>query len=115
MNESYALLKRYAESAQWDQTLNLSRELIAANPDSCDLYQSAGLAALHLGNLGEAETYLNKALSLSPGDDGTFFLLSDLWLDKGDPEKAEEFINKAISLNPEEGDYWAQYSKICYS
>src|ERR1700720_751445 len=59
-----------------------------------------GLHALQVGNLGETQTHLTRALSIAPNFADGNYLMGVLLLRRNDSAKARTYLQKAVDLAP---------------
>ncbi len=68
----------------------------------------------HQGKIGEAETYYNNALELSPADQDTVIGLSDLYIKTDRTEQAIELLNSALETDPDNARYMDEIAVSYY-
>lgn len=86
------------------------RAAAAANPNALFVNAAAGVAAIHCGELDEAEDQLLRVIALSPLDPDTRFALCGLamiHIIRGDYEPALARAGHALAVNPHfDATYW---------
>ena len=91
--------KKSAESA--------FRELIAKDPDNAAALNYLGYMFADDGtNLDEAESLIQRALKLQPGNGGYLDSLGWVYYKKGQYKRAMEVLEKALALDKNEGVIW---------
>ena len=83
------------------QALENYQEAIAANPTDARLYYDLSLAHNALGNKGDQQQALAKAIELDPSLEKAHNDLGILYLNIAWYDKAEPSLTKAIELNPQ--------------
>ena len=107
-------VRRLLDLRMYSQALGQCRFLLQSDPDSAELHQLAGVAALEMRELQTAELHLDTAQTNDPEDADTFYFLARLWQERGFPRRAEENVQRALVLNPYAAEYWGQWSWISY-
>ena len=79
------------------------RPVVQALPNNALALQLAGAAEFRLGGLAQAETYLAKALQLSPDLPIAQRMLAQVYLRTGQPQKALTTIDPVLTRNPGPG------------
>jgi putative PEP-CTERM system TPR-repeat lipoprotein len=79
------------------------RPVVQALPNNALALQLAGAAEFRLGSVGQAETYLAKALQLSPELPIARSLLAQVYLRTGQPSKALATLEPVLQKNPGPG------------
>jgi tetratricopeptide (TPR) repeat protein len=82
--------------AALEKALSCYRESIERLPISSKSYQNAGLALLRLGRLPEAESTLERALTLTPNNLQVIGLLANFHMQAGNRDKAEALLDEAM-------------------
>lgn len=87
------------EGGKYQEAYNSYRQLISAIPeqDAENIYYPLAYVALHMGNIGEADSYVSKAMAARP-DMKTNMLKADIELAKGNIEAARMYSNAALRL-----------------
>jgi Flp pilus assembly protein TadD len=78
--------------------LGQAKELAANSPD---LLYKVGVAALGFGVFDEAQSSLEQAVKLKPGETSYLIALGAAWLKKPDVFTAEQFFRRALELQPD--------------
>ena len=81
---------------------------LAINPSVWLVYWRLGDSYMHLRRYDEAEKALKQALWLNDSFTGSYLMLGEIELQKGDPELARGFLERAAKLDP--GNYYVHYS-----
>ncbi|MBL8333499.1 MAG: PEP-CTERM system TPR-repeat protein PrsT [Rubrivivax sp.] len=79
------------------------RPVVQALPNNALALQLAGAAEFRLGGLGQAETYLAKALQLAPELPIARRMLSQVYLRTGQPQKTLSTLDPMLKSNPGPG------------
>lgn len=84
--------------------LKKARDLIGTNEDLLTFvlhaYNASGIQARKDGNFDKAVAELNKALAVSPDDEGILYNLARTNIEKVAWNAAEQFIRQALQVNP---------------
>ncbi len=72
----------------------------------------AGISALHLGRLDEAERFILEAIEIEPASVEAHFNLGSLYLLKGEREKARRAFERCLSLDPSFRDAGEELEKL---
>jgi tetratricopeptide (TPR) repeat protein len=104
--EAYAaFLKKAAESFAFQDRLQDTKEIfveiVKAEPDAQNPYNSLGVELRRKGDLGGAMHAYEQALLLSPQDEVVHYNIAKALYAIGDPAKASNFAREAMSINPE--------------
>ncbi|MDM8521742.1 tetratricopeptide repeat protein [Desulfococcaceae bacterium HSG8] len=93
----YHLRKRVYDQAM--EHFLISKDIYSGNPHPRTLY---GLAITHykLGNLAEAQKFIQEALSKSPFSANYHMILSLILLESGDTDASIEVARKSLELDP---------------
>jgi tetratricopeptide (TPR) repeat protein len=83
---------------QSEQARQLFDALLVENPDNVSTLVERGLLALDLQQVGEAETYLRRALALAPNQPEVHLALSRCYHAAGKTEEATKAYNKFTLL-----------------
>jgi protein O-mannosyl-transferase len=83
-------------AAALEDALSCYRQSIERLPISSKSYQNAGLALLRLGRLPEAESTLDRALTLTPNNLEVIGLLANVHMQAGNREKAGALLDEAV-------------------
>jgi len=86
-------------------SLDLYRELLAAEPDSARIQLNVGLSYAYLGRLAEAEPYFFRAIELEEARGvappaSAFYHLGQIRLQQGELAEAEADFRRAVELRP---------------
>ena len=100
------LVYDYALAAERIQKLDLMeselRKLIAAKPDFAAAYNALGYSFADRNiKLDEAQTLIEKALSITPNDHYMLDSLGWVYYRKGNLDKAIEYLQQAYKVNPD--------------
>lgn len=91
------LLSRYAVSAN---SLPAADQAIRLTPDDPDAHRARGVVLTRSQNFADAESSLETAASLRPGDAGLWLALANVREELGDREGALAAFNEAVSGAP---------------
>jgi len=82
-----------------------AKELIAGNEDILSFlvghYNAAGIAHRKEGKYDEALAAFRNALLIDPGDEGLFYNITRVHIERKEWDQAREAILKALALNPD--------------
>jgi tetratricopeptide (TPR) repeat protein len=81
---------------------------VAINPSVWLVYWRLGDSYMRLHRYDEAEKALKQALWLNESFSGSYLMLGEIELQKGDPELARGFLERAIKVDPQ--NYYAHYA-----
>jgi tetratricopeptide (TPR) repeat protein len=81
---------------------------LAINPSVWLVYWRLGDSYMRLRRYDEAEKALKQALWLNESFTGSYLMLGEIELQKGDPELARGFLERAVKLDPQ--NYYAHYA-----
>lgn len=84
-----------------DDVINLSKEAIAASPESAPLHYNLGLELAAAGRIREAIDELRKASRLDTKDADALSEIGRLEIDEGRLNASRDALNEAISRNPD--------------
>lgn len=81
-------------------------KMLEENPELKDIHYNQGNARFRLGELDEAISSYEQALSLKDRNDlaDVYYNMGNAWLHKQDLEKAREFYKRALKLRPDDKD-----------
>lgn len=79
------------------------RPVVQALPNNALALQLAGAAEFRLGSVGQAETYLAKALQLAPDLPIARRMLAQVYLRTGQPQKTLAMLDPLLARNPGPG------------
>jgi tetratricopeptide (TPR) repeat protein len=81
---------------------------LAINPSVWLVYWRLGDSYMRLHRYDEAEKALKQALWLNESFSGSYLMLGEIELQRGDPELARGFLERAIKVDPQ--NYYAHYA-----
>jgi len=96
----------YQQSPQ--RALDEFQNELAINPTVWLVYWRLGDAYARLEKYAEAERSLKEAIWLNEAFTGSYLLLGEIQLKKGDAQLAAGFLNQALKLDPQ--NYYAHYA-----
>jgi putative PEP-CTERM system TPR-repeat lipoprotein len=83
---------------------DLLQQVLKVTPNNAKALQLAGAVALNSGSLIQAETYLRKALQLSPELPTAYMFLARTLLRSGQPDKALEALKPLLTAADPQGE-----------
>ena len=83
-----------------------SRAILALSPDNVENLYTLALLELRLRNRGDAEQYLDQALTKVPSSFGSSVLLAKLKMSGNDLKGAEKVLKDAVQSSPKSPDAW---------
>jgi tetratricopeptide (TPR) repeat protein len=89
------------------------RDLIAKDPDNAAALNYLGYMFAEEGsNLDEAESLIQRALKLQPGNGGYLDSLGWIYYKKGQYKRAMEVLERAVALDKNEGVIWEHLGDV---
>lgn len=77
-----------------------------------DVFSYAGISALKLGRIDEAEGFMKKAIEIEPASVEAHFNLGSLYLLTGEKEEAQKEFERCLALNPSFRDAFEELEKL---
>lgn len=98
-NSVFDLAQRLSAEGDHQAAIPLYRQALTNNAGGNDpIYQGLGRSLMAVGQYGEAEAYLRRAVAGRPQDPEPQRLLGSLYLTRGEPAEALIHLDKAIAL-----------------
>jgi tetratricopeptide (TPR) repeat protein len=88
----------YSDTKQFQKAIDISKELISANPDFMPTIANIGYLFLDIGEPDSAIFYFNKADKLEPNNPIIINNLGNAYYTKGNYETALKLINESINI-----------------
>jgi protein O-mannosyl-transferase len=96
----------YLETGDFEHGIAAHQKILRLNPRFVDSYFNLGLAYYNLGDMTQAQSYLQQAIALRPSAQ-TYFYLGLAQFKKGERTQAEQSLRIAAQLEPGRPDFHA--------
>jgi Tfp pilus assembly protein PilF len=96
----------YLETGDFEHGIAAHQKILRLNPRFVDSYFNLGLAYYNLGDMTQAQSYLQQAIALRPSAQ-TYFYLGLAQFKKGERTQAEQCLQIAAQLEPGRPDFHA--------
>lgn len=101
-----ALAEVYVQVKQFEQAVEVLREVRKAEPENIPVLFQLGAALERSGSIEESEKVFEKLLSLEQEHAPTLNYLGYMWADRGvNLERSAQMIEKAVAAEPRNGAY----------
>ncbi|MGB8131707.1 MAG: tetratricopeptide repeat protein [Candidatus Angelobacter sp.] len=105
------LANTYFEAGDFEHGIAVYKRILMLDPSFVNSYYNLGVAYYKLGDHAQAQSYLQKAISLRPTP-GSYFYLGLAQLKKGDLASAQESLRVATQWSPERFDFHAALAVV---
>jgi tetratricopeptide (TPR) repeat protein len=113
-DDAFQQAQAYFNAGNYERCRELVLQNLSSHPDDADLLKLAGKCSLEL-NLGDAATYLQRAVNQRPDDVEAWHDLGDALADEGQLPEAAAALREAARLRPSDVAVLVDLGHILYA